>query len=66
MSGSAITPAGRSRPAPMRQVTQMFHDHDPLMRNGFAWKKAFSSAAIEGLNNKAPLWSPDDPKSAKV
>jgi transposase len=43
----------RSRLAPMRKVAQTLRDHEPLILNWFAWKKAFSSAAVEGLNNKA-------------
>jgi len=43
----------RSRLAPMRKVAQTLRDHEPLILNWFAWKKAFSCAAVEGLNNKA-------------
>ena len=48
-----ITRALRSRLAPMRKVAQTLRAHEPLILNWFAWKKAFSSAAVEGLNNKA-------------
>lgn len=48
-----ITRARRSRLAPMRKVAQTLRDHEPLILNWFAWKKAFSNAAVEGLNNKA-------------
>jgi transposase len=48
-----ITRTLRSRLAPMRKVAQTLRDHEPLILNWFAWKKAFSSAAVEGLNNKA-------------
>ena len=47
-----ITRALRSRLAPMRKVAQTFRDHEPLILNWFACKKAFSNAAVEGLNNK--------------
>jgi len=36
----------------MRKVAQTLRDHEPLILNWFAWKQAFSSAAVEGLNNK--------------
>jgi transposase len=48
-----ITRTLRSRLAPMRKVAQTLRDHEALILNWFAWKKAFSSAAVEGLNNKA-------------
>jgi transposase len=48
-----ITRALRSRLPPMRRVAQTLRDHEPLILNWFTWKKAFSSAAVEGLNNKA-------------
>jgi transposase len=48
-----ITRALRSRLAPMRTVAQTLRDHEPLILNWLAWKKAFSSAAVEGLNTKA-------------
>jgi transposase len=48
-----ISRALRSRLAPMRKVAQTLRDHEPLILNWFAWKKAFSCAAVEGLNNKA-------------
>jgi transposase len=48
-----ITRALRSRLVPMRKVAQTLRDHEPLILNWFGWKKAFASAAVEGLNNKA-------------
>jgi transposase len=48
-----ITRTLRSRLAPLRKVAQTLRDHEALILNWFAWKKAFSSAAVEGLNNKA-------------
>ena len=48
-----ITRALRSRLAPMRKVAQTLRAHEALILNWFEWKKAFSSAAVEGLNNKA-------------
>jgi transposase len=48
-----ITRALRSRLPPMRKVAQTLRDHEPLILNWFEWKKEFSSAAVEGLNNKA-------------
>ena len=48
-----ITRTLRSRLAPMRKVAQTLRDHETLILNWFAWKKAFSSAVVEGLNNKA-------------
>jgi transposase len=47
-----ITRTLRSRLAPMRKVAQTLRDHEPLILNWFACKKAFSNAAVEGLNNK--------------
>jgi transposase len=37
----------------MRQVAQTRRDHEPLILNWFAWKKACACAAVEGLNNQA-------------
>lgn len=48
-----ITRTLRSRLPPMRKVAQTLRGHEALILNWFAWKKAFSSAAVEGLNNKA-------------
>jgi transposase len=48
-----ITRALRSRLVPLRNVAQTLRKHEPLILNWFTWKKAFSSAAVEGLNNKA-------------
>ena len=48
-----ITRTLRSRLAPMRKVAHTLRVHEALILNWFAWKKAFSSAAVEGLNNKA-------------
>ena len=48
-----ITRALRSRLPPMRKVAKTLRDHRPLILNWFAWNKEFSSAAVEGLNNKA-------------
>jgi transposase len=50
-----ITRALRSRLAPLRKVAQTLRDHETLILNWFAWKRAFSSAVVEGLNNKARL-----------
>jgi len=48
-----ITRALRSRLDPMRKAAQTLRAHEPLILNWFTWKKAFSCAAVEGLNNKA-------------
>lgn len=48
-----ITRALRSRLTPLRRVALTLRKHRPLILNWFACKKAFSSAAVEGLNNKA-------------
>ena len=48
-----ITRALRSRLVPMRKVAHTLREHESLLLNWFAWKKEFSSAAVEGLNNKA-------------
>jgi len=48
-----ITRAFRSRLEPMRKVARTLRQHKPLILNWFSWKKEFSSAAVEGLNNKA-------------
>jgi len=48
-----ITRTLRSRLAPMCKVARTLRTHEALILNWFEWKKAFSSAAVEGLNNKA-------------
>jgi transposase len=48
-----ITRALRSRLDPLRKVARTLRVHERLILNWFEWKKAFSSAAVEGLNNKA-------------
>ena len=48
-----VTRALRSRLPPLRKVAQTFRKHQPLILNWFTWKKEFSSAAVEGMNNKA-------------
>ena len=48
-----ITRALRSRLDPIRKVARTLRAHERLILNWFEWKKAFSSAAVEGLNNKA-------------
>lgn len=48
-----ITRALRSRLPPMRKVALTFREHQPLILNWFKWNKEFSTAAVEGLNNKA-------------
>jgi len=48
-----ITRALRSRLPPMRKVALTLREHAPLILNWFKWKKEISSAAVEGLNNKA-------------
>lgn len=48
-----ITRTLRSRLAPMQKVARTLRAHEPLILNWFEWKKEFSSAAVEGLNNKA-------------
>jgi len=47
-----ITRALRSRLPPIRKVANTLRYHEPLILNWFTFKKAFSSAAVEGLNNK--------------
>ena len=47
-----ITRALRSRLPPIRKVANTLRDHESLILNWFTFKKAFSSAAVEGLNNK--------------
>jgi transposase len=48
-----ITRARRSRLSPLQRVARTIKAHEPLILNWFDWKKAYSSAAVEGLNNKA-------------
>jgi len=47
-----ITRALRSRLPPLRKFAKTLRAHEPLILNWFTFKKAFSSAAVEGLNNK--------------
>ena len=47
-----ITRALRSRLPPLRKFAKTLRVHEPLIMNWFTFKKAFSSAAVEGLNNK--------------
>ena len=47
-----ITRALRSRLPPLRKVAKTLRSHEALILNWFTFKKAFSSAAVEGLNNK--------------
>ncbi len=47
-----ITRALRSRLPPIRKVANTLRDHEALILNWFTFKKAFSNAAVEGLNNK--------------
>lgn len=47
-----ITRALRSRLPPLCKFAKTMRAHEPLIMNWFTFKKAFSSAAVEGLNNK--------------
>lgn len=47
-----ITRALRSRLEPMRRVARTLRSHSDLILNWFTFKKQFSNAAVEGLNNK--------------
>jgi len=47
-----ITRALLSRLPPLRKFAKTLRAHEPLIMNWFTFKKAFSSAAVEGLNNK--------------
>jgi transposase len=47
--------AMRSRIEPMKKVARMLRSHRELLLNWFRAKKAISSGAIEGLNNKLKL-----------
>ncbi len=48
-----ITRTLRSRLAPLRNVARTLRAHETVILNWFEWKKVFSSAAVEGPNNKA-------------
>lgn len=50
---SWITRALRSRLEPMCKVARTFRSHSDLILNWFKWKKEFSTAAVEGMNNKS-------------
>jgi transposase len=45
----------RSKIEPMKKVAKMLRRHRPLLLNWFKAKKQFSSAIVEGFNNKAKL-----------
>jgi transposase len=45
----------RSKLEPMKTVAKSIRHHKPLILNWFRAKKAFSSAVVEGLNNKAKV-----------
>jgi hypothetical protein len=45
----------RSRIEPMKKVARTLHAHRKLVLNYFRARKEFSSAVIEGLNNKAQV-----------
>ena len=47
--------ATRSRIQPMQKVAKMLRKHRPLVLNWFRPGRAFSSGAVEGMNNKAKL-----------
>ena len=47
--------AMRSQIDPMKKVARMLRSHRELLLNWFRAKKAISSGAIEGLNNKLKL-----------
>ena len=44
-----------SRIGPMKDIAKMIRRHKPLILNWFKAKKALSSGAVEGLNNKLKL-----------
>ena len=48
-----ITRALRSRLPPMARVARTLRAHQHLILNWFTFRKEFSAAAVEGLNNKA-------------
>jgi len=45
----------RTKIEPMKKVARMLRAHEPLILNWFRAKGTISSAAVEGLNNKAKL-----------
>ena len=47
--------ATRSRIKPMQKVAKMLRKHRPLLLNWFRTGRAFSSGAVEGMNNKAKV-----------
>ena len=47
--------ATRSRIQPMQKVANMLRQHRPLVLNWFRTGRAFSSGAVEGMNNKAKV-----------
>jgi len=47
------TRAMRSRLEPMKKVARMLRRHEDLLLNYFRAKRQFTSAAVEGMNNKA-------------
>ena len=47
--------ATRSRIKPMQKVAKMLRQHRPLVLNWFRTGRAFSSGAVEGMNNKAKV-----------
>jgi transposase len=47
--------ATRSRIQPMQKVAKMLRKHRPLVLNWFRTGRAFSSGAVEGMNNKAKV-----------
>ena len=47
--------ATRSRIQPMQKVAKMLRKHRPLLLNWFRTGRAFSSGAVEGMNNKAKV-----------
>ena len=47
--------ATRSRIKPMQKVARMLRKHRPLILNWFRTGRAFSSGAVEGMNNKAKV-----------
>jgi len=50
-----ITRALRSRLEPMRKVARMLRAHEDLLLNYFRAKRAYNSAVVEGLNNRARI-----------
>jgi len=45
----------RSRIGPMKKMARQLRRHEPLLLNWFKAKKLFSSAVVEGFNNKAKV-----------